>query len=311
MRLFTFKTIVYIFLFILILFSCNNNPQNEFSVIKKSINNQGFELITAYRLFDDYIKTSKNESTNLYKKLIFNPLKKEFSENAEYPFILSNIENPIIPNNELLKEIEILKNSDLIKIAKNALKKISLALPGPSTKILFIPANPEYRNYYEKYNIGVTAVTVGSGKIIVSIDPTFKNWKELLPYVLAHEYHHSVWTSRNFETINFSLLEFLIFEGRADSFASSVYPDKNITWTSIINKETENRVWEIIKTDLDMRGHTICDKVMMGTNEIPFASGYTIGFNIVQSFKENNPEFSDIEIIDFTPNKILNMSEYE
>jgi len=186
-----------------------------------------------------------------------------------------------------------------------------LALPGPATKILFIPANPAFRNHYKKYNIGVTAITLGSGKIIVSIDPTFENWKELLPYVLAHEYHHSVWTSRNFETIKFSLLEFLIFEGRADSFASSVYPYKNIPWTSIINQETENRVWEIIKPDLDMRGPTICDNVMIGSDEIPFASGYTIGFNIVQSFKENKPEFSDNEIIDFSPQKILNMSGYE
>lgn len=311
MKLIIFRTIAYIFISAFFLISCRQDYQNRFYVNKKVINGQKFELISAYELFDDYIKTSKNESTNFYKKLIFNPIKKEFSENAEYPFFLSNIENPIIPNNELINEIEILKNSNLIEIAENALKKISLALPGPATKILFIPANPAFRNHYKKYNIGVTAITLGSGKIIVSIDPTFENWKELLPYVLAHEYHHSVWTSRNFETINFSLIEFLIFEGRADSFSSSIYPDKNIPWTSIISKEQENRVWEIIKPDLDMRGHTICDKVMVGSNEIPFGSGYTIAFNIVQSFKENNPGFSDYDIIDFAPHKVLNMSKYE
>ncbi len=311
MRIFTFKTIVYIFLFGLTLFSCNNNQPNEFSVIKKSINNQEFELITAYQLFDDYIKTSNNKSTRLFNKLIFNPIKNEFAENAEYPLILSTIENPIIPNNELLKEIEILKKSNLIEIAEEALKIISLILPGPTTKILFIPANPEYRKYFKKYNIGVTAITVGSGKIIVSIDPTFENWKELLPYVLAHEYHHSVWTLRNFETINFSLIEYIILEGRADSFASSIYPDKKIPWTSIINKEQENRVWEIIKPDLDMRGHAICDKIMIGNKNIPYGSGYTIGYNILQSFKKNHPDLTDVDIIDFDPNRILKMSKYE
>ncbi len=70
--------------------------------------------------------------------------------------------------------------------------------------------------------MGIQAITVGTGKIIVSIDPTSDYWEEQLPYVLAHEYHHSVWTSRNFTTTDFTPLEYLILEGKADSFAKNL-----------------------------------------------------------------------------------------
>ena len=50
---------------------------------------------------------------------------------------------------------------------------------------------------------------------------------------------------------------------------------------------------------------------MFGNQSIPFGSGYTIGFNIVNSFKQNNPEYSDREIIDLTPEKIFKMSKYK
>jgi len=49
---------------------------------------------------------------------------------------------------------------------------------------------------------------------------------------------------------------------------------------------------------------------MFGTDMIPFASGYTIGYNIVKLFKQNNPSHSDLDLIDLDPNKIFEMSRY-
>jgi uncharacterized protein YjaZ len=129
--------------------------------------------------------------------------------------------------------------------------------------------------------------------------------------VIAHEYHHSVWISRNWKSADFSLIEYLIFEGRADAFAAGLYDSVKSPWTTMINKEQENIVWNAIMPDIFQRGHERINKVMFGSEGIPFGSGYTIGFNIVRSFKQNNPKYSDKEIIDLAPEEILKMSKYK
>ncbi|AZD86841.1 hypothetical protein C4K14_4019 [Pseudomonas chlororaphis subsp. aureofaciens] len=45
---------------------------------------------------------------------------------------------------------------------------------------------------------GVTALTAGSGKIIVKLHPQ-ADGVTLLSYVLAHELHHSYWTQHHFD----------------------------------------------------------------------------------------------------------------
>jgi uncharacterized protein YjaZ len=50
---------------------------------------------------------------------------------------------------------------------------------------------------------------------------------------------------------------------------------------------------------------------MFGNDEIPYGSGYTIGYGIVKAFKENYPDYSDLQIIDMEPKKILELSEYK
>jgi uncharacterized protein YjaZ len=164
---------------------------------------------------------------------------------------------------------------------------------------------------FKKYDIGFHAITVGAGKIIVSIDPTFDNWQQLLPYALAHEYHHSVWTSRNFTTSDFTPLEYLVLEGRADFFAMKLFP---ITIHPFINRLTENQertIWSLIKPQLNMRNSSMNEHKMYGTEEIPYGSVYAIEFNIIKSFKTHNPKINDNELIDLTPAQILLLSKYD
>ncbi|MGD9489932.1 MAG: DUF2268 domain-containing putative Zn-dependent protease [Calditrichaceae bacterium] len=299
------KKIFCIVLLLIAAMSCSEK-KIDFERAEITINNQKFELLTAYALFEEYIDKKSD-----YQRKIFNHIKTEFKKDAEYLFILESIKRPIKPDEELQTEIELLKLINFTAISGKYLDTITKMLSGPDTKILFIPSNPEYRAFFKKYNIGVTAVTVGSGKIIVSVDPTSDNWEKLLPYVLAHEYHHSVWTSKNFSTIDFTPLEYLVLEGRADVFASELFPAISIPWTNMIDKHTERRVWGIIKPELNQRKSDMNDKMMIGTKEIPFGSGYTIGFNIVQSFKANKSNMSDSVLIDIDPSEILISSDYE
>jgi uncharacterized protein YjaZ len=302
----------YLLFFVLFnLFGCQIKAFN-FGRTNVTINNQRFELITTDSLFGNYLsnKTS-SDLTSASNNLIYEPIQKEIIDNAEAPFMFETIRAPYQPSEFLKKEVELLRNSDLINIAKKALSNITLNLPGPNTKIIFMPANPSIHELFLKYNICMNAITLGSGKIIIMIDPTFNNWEKTLPYVIAHEYHHSTWISRNWKNADFSLIEYLIFEGRADAFATSLYNDVKSSWTTMINRNQERTVWSKIESEAFERGHERINRVMFGSQDIPFGSGYTIGFSIVQSFKRNNPEYSDKEIIDLKPEEILKMSKYK
>lgn len=292
-------------LILITLFSCHRSDLDfERSMLK--INSQQFEILTAYEILDNFTEKQTN-----YLQNVFNQIENEFEHNAEYPFLLEKIKHNIKPNDALKEEIELLKKIDFKQIVDSAFQIISKELPGPDTKILFIPINPEYREFYKNFGIGIYAITVGTGKIIVSIDPTFNNWSQLLPYILAHEYHHSVWTSKNFVTADFTPLEYLTLEGRADSFANEIFPDANLFYINMLTEDQEKRIWKLIKPELNNRNSEMNDKMMIGTDEIPVCSGYAIGYSIIQSFKLNNPQINDIQLIDITPEQILLLSKYD
>ena len=94
-------------------------------------------------------------------------------------------------------------------------------------------------------------MTIGSGKIIIAINQTSENWKEFLSYAIAHEYHHSTWIYRNWVSSDFSLLEYLVFEGRADAFAKSIVDSFDIPATKYLTIEQETYVWDLIKPELE------------------------------------------------------------
>ena len=95
--------------------------------------------------------------------------------------LIDAIKQEIKPDEELVKEIDLMKSIEFVKIVDTVYQKVAKELPGPDTKILFIPANPAYRNIYRQYGVGLHAFTLGTGRIIVSFDPTFEKWQKMLP----------------------------------------------------------------------------------------------------------------------------------
>jgi len=276
------------------------------------VHNQQIELIRTDSLFEWYSKKQNiSDYVTASNQFLYGPIQQEMLVNAEAPFMFETIRAPYQQGLHLEKEIALLKSSDLTGLVKEALGKITSNLPGPNTKIVIIPANPAAHDLFIKYNICMNAITVGSGKIIIQIDPTFPQWKETLPYVIAHEYHHSAWISRNWKNADFSVLEYLIFEGRADAFATRMYPNVLSPWTTMINREQESMVWNKIQGEIFQRGPDRINKVMFGTNDIPFGSGYTIGFNIVQSYRLNHLGVSDKAMIDLSADELFKQSHYK
>ncbi len=285
--------------------SCSRQD-SDFERTVLTINNQKFEILTANKIIDNFISSKSNYSITVYRKI-----EDEFKNNAEFPFLLETLKTEIKPDRKLEEEIEILRSIDFGQIVESTFQSVVKELPGPKTKILFIPSNPAHKKILESFRVGLHAITPGAGRIIVSINPTIENWQQLLPFALIHEYHHSVWISRNFERPDLTPLEYIIIEGRADAFAMEYFPDNHHPFLKALSKEQENWIWNIIKPEMHVRNSGLNDKIMSGTKEIPTGSGYSIGFSIIESFKINNPQISDKELIDMTPEHILFLSKYD
>ena len=67
----------------------------------------------------------------------------------------------------------------------------------------------------------------------------------------------------------------------------------------------------MIEPEMNKRNTGINDKIYYGTKDIPPGSVYSIGYNIIKSFKQNNPDIDDAELIDMSPEKILLLSKYD
>lgn len=279
-----------------------------------TINNQKIEVLTSFGLIDNYLSNSGKLHGNIIKssdKYIYTPIREEILDNAEAAFLFNTIKVPYEANDYVRNELELLKSSDLLTIIQESFVRITKVLPGPDTKIIILPASSLNRPTLEKLKLPISGITLGSGKIILAIDPTFENWTDFLPYCIAHEYHHSTWCSRNWISPDLSLIEYLVFEGRADLFASEQYDTVSNPLANFLTKDQEAEIWGLIKNEIFGKGHSRINEVMFGTDKIPFGSGYNIGFNIVRLFKEKNAASLPLDLIDMNPEEIFAQSGYE
>lgn len=276
---------------------------------------QQFTVVAVYEGMSEYVKAARSnpeaDLDQLFQKHVNDAYWNECGEGGEYSILgESTFKNPINDIDGLEKEISSLRSSEIEEIILKALEQASGLLDGPDTTVCIAALDPENANVRENMD-GVSGKTLGSGKILMQVSLQ-KDWEDWVSYIIAHEYHHSVWTSHYLKTgeVN-DLLNYLVFEGKADSFAALVYPEFVIPWRDALTPEQESEQWRKMKSQLTMTDIGMQQRYMFGDGRsIPYWSGYTIGFRIVQSYLQNNP---GITIADWTTTdawEILEQSGY-
>jgi hypothetical protein len=187
-----------------------------------------------------------------------------------------------------------LKHSQLI-LSPNGLSRVCV--------LYFSPDNP----VRTRMN-GVMGFTPGKDLIDLYVSPG-KDLNSWIVYNAAHEYHHAAWMylSPERDPYGFTLLEYLIFEGRADSFANKV---TKITapWTHAIAPTLQCQLLTLLKPSLGMQG-AILPKVMFGDGDkYPTWTGYTIGYEIVQSFLRVHPAVPALDWTKMGPSRLFDES---
>ncbi|MFT3805506.1 DUF2268 domain-containing putative Zn-dependent protease [Arenimonas sp.] len=167
-------------------------------------------------------------------------------------------------------------------IAQQAFDRVQQELPQDKLSLCVDFTRPDDAFARDKMR-GVMALTAGSGRIIVKLHPG-SDWAKLLPYVLAHELHHSYWAKHHFDPNKpFTLGEYLVFEGRADNFAKHAFGEHPAPWIDALSADQYRST---LKTFAPLYGDS-SPQVLMGAMfgnpaaGIPQWAGYTVGYRLV------------------------------
>ncbi|RCW63946.1 DUF2268 domain-containing protein [Saliterribacillus persicus] len=308
----------------ILLFGCSDSTEGENSAeidfktpVTFTNKGQEFTIIPFYQEYLNYIEGAKKQEANL-KQLYYQTVKQPFLVNAfGEEFKDGEIEDWTLstptPINELEKSVQNLieNQSSINEIVKQTLKESSDKLPGGKKSIYIIPANPTNTSTMKFLN-GVTGVTWQKDVILIQIEPSLLK-DEYLNYSLAHEYHHSVFMENNELDYNTTLKDDVILEGKAETFARSLYPDIIVPWHKFPTIQMEENAWEFFKENTSATDLAVKEVLLFGKakKNIPDRAIYTLGNKIMNSFTEENPNIPIEEWTDMSANEILLESQYE
>ena len=272
------------------------NTENELPTqLEVSFSHQGknFKIIPSYEEvleYTNYVKKNPTESNpRAYIEKVLKPLQEKSSIELpmEYPFTFSTEIEQLEQNT-----IQLLQNQEHInELIKTALIKSAELLPGGDKNIYIMPLRPE-DNLAINNTEGVSGVTYNDKDIFIQIDTSFN--EEMLQYTVAHEYHHAINFLANGDLGFYTILDLTVSEGKADSFAHIVYPEKSPPWTESLPEESKAIVLEELSKHAESTSFRTYYEFINGnsTKGIPLWSNYKIGYEITQSYLENNPDTS-------------------
>lgn len=307
-------------LFFLILTSCSSTneegkvekePIPSQNVVSFTHNGQDFKIIPFYEEFldyTDYVKQNPSQSNrSAYVEKVLEPIKEKSSMDyltLDYPFLSSTEVNELEANT-----LKLLQNQEQInELIKEALIKSAELLPGRDKNIYVMPLRPE-DNFVIENMKGVSGFTYSENAIFIQIDTSFS--EEMLKYQIAHEYHHTINIQALGDMAYYAVLDLIISEGKADSFASIIYPEISVPWTEPLPDDSKEKVLEELRENAESTSMKIyTDFRGDSAKGIPLWSNYKIGYQITQSYIKNNPDVPIVRWTRLLSKEILLGSEY-
>ncbi|RTY86316.1 DUF2268 domain-containing putative Zn-dependent protease [Flavobacterium sp. GT3R68] len=271
-------------------------------------------LTDFYTTFLNKAKADNKSADSIYKETIHTSIYDKYFKKSEYGYIVKDfLATPIKNTSELKKSIDrISLNQETIKAKiAGALKKSRQNIDNDSLTIYIIPVNPDSRQLIEGMT-GIMGLTAGSKQIILTIEPDVAGWENMLEYAVAHEFNHAYWTNMNFgKSTKWTLLDYLVFEGRGDYFAHMLYPNVIAPWTISLTENQKSDLWNKIKPNLQSEDISYQMEVMFGSRNYPVWGGYSVGYDLVLTALTNNKKIKAINWTNLEAVKILELSKYK
>ncbi|WP_342756625.1 DUF2268 domain-containing putative Zn-dependent protease [Kineothrix sedimenti] len=276
-------------------------------------------IIPVYKNLDGYIADveSKVDSVEiLWDKYAIDPYWETLCQYAPYD-LTDRKPKPVTNIPTLKKQIELLNKINLTKL-KDEFIKIALALPNYDDDPIYVaiyPLSDDNSSIKELQNGVVGASTFGN--MLININPLANDFKDWIPYVFAHEYHHTVWGNYWYALhggeLDIQFINSLLIDGEADSFALSFYPQLKPKWLFDLSESSEQILWKRHYSKIILKQNVDYSKYMFGDkkSQIPWCAGYTVGFRIVQKFLIKNPDITFRKLVEMRPFDIYEGSGYQ
>ena len=199
-----------------------------------------------------------------------------------------------------------LDNDKIIAIAKEVLGKCIVALPSHPIHIFVFPT---FSSFVENNMYGTTGYTPWQQTMLVFINPRNTCWQNALEGTIAHEYNHTVFLTHR--QCN-SLVDSLIFEGLAEHFREQVLHSGHAPWTQVLNENEARKVLAKLSENhsIESIDQNLRKAVFFGNDKYALWSGYSIGYQIVMSFLQENPRMAWPEIMAVPPKEIFNCFDF-
>ncbi|HLP10295.1 MAG TPA: DUF2268 domain-containing putative Zn-dependent protease [Flavobacteriales bacterium] len=249
---------------------------------------------------------------SLFNQKITNPVFNNYFKNSELSDLAKASFNTPVSTLHLKEMIEgiILHKKEITRIIAESYTKCHGFLENDSVEFYIVPAHADINRTLKKMG-GVTGQTVGKKQVIIWINTHVRNWKNVLTYCVAHEFNHTCWIKNNFSpAFKWTVVNYMIMEGKADSFAHLLYPNIEVAWTQNLNESEKQELWTSIKPKLNESDFGLMGEIMLGSKNYPEWGGYTLGFDIVQSAMKNNPSIEISDLLNMDSERILQMSKY-
>ncbi len=195
---------------------------------------------------------------------------------------------------------------EIEKSIKQALNRCLSQLSIPSINIYVFPWLNE--NFNKAFK-GVTGFASYKNTVHVFISINKFSHRSLRE-TITHEFSHAAFLNKSKTVNKLSILDILIFEGLAEQFREEVMKGKPAAWsTALSNKECHSTL-ELIKSALTSTKFGTYNDIFFGSKKYKKWTGYSIGYQIVKSFRKAYPKKSWAEIMEMKPESIYSLAPF-
>lgn len=274
---------------------------------------RGYEGMARYAAAADGASPEKREA--LYRRYVYEPYFPVCSNAGEnWDFSEGFLRTPVVDVAALAEAVDELERVDIAQRIHEAADGAMELLPIEELTVCIFAYPPDggMAEFIEQVMGGVFGFSEVGGRLWLQLLPV-DGWLDELGPGFAHEYYHAANHPDDPDSPgSTTLLDGLVNEGGADSLAAILYPEFVPAWTRALTREQQAEVWPQMKLALDSTDQEVIRKFLLGNVDgVPFQAGYTVGFEIVQSYLAAHPDQPPRVWSRVDPKEILAKSGYD
>ena len=263
-----------------------------------------------YNFLEACKKPSKITPFQLQRELICKPMGKYFSTNDLETLHFELLNNGLFEPSEwtgIEKGVIEMENRRIWHSVDKEYQLLKEKWCGPEASIFIFPIKIESENTIKKNGIAYP------GKLLLFISTDLPEYG--LKSLLAHEYNHVCrFKNLGLELKHIPLKDSLVIEGLGEFSVQEQYGKKWLSpWTKKYSFEETIELWrKYFIPALNMTGRDKQTVFMYGNNNKPFPNwiGYSIGYQIVNSFQKKHGPISKGELYAYSSDEIIAGSKY-